>query len=150
MSKGIFSLENKPCEILYDYIDLCFFEEKKDFFDLCINLMKCFCLCNQKETIISFSPTDMFFRDHITKWVYDLSMSYIRQSGIDFTKLRLYQIECIKSNHPIIIENSKAATVIFQFSKRNNCYITTHKTFNRNLEYHVDDKKYIVVVYESL
>jgi hypothetical protein len=96
---------------------------------------------------MSFSPTDMFFKDKLTLWIYEMSMSYIRQSGIDCAKLRLHSIECIRCNDVINIENSKDATVIFHFSDKYNGYITTHKD---KLNFNGDENKYIVVLFERI
>lgn len=150
VSQSIFSLEEKQSDILFEYIDLCFLDYKtyKYSYNSSTSLLNCiFCCRDNSESVLSFSPKDMFFKDKLSQWVYDLSLSYIRQSGIDFVKLRLYTIECIRSSEKIVIENNKAATVIFHFTNKSNGYVTTHKN---NLSYLTDDTKYIVVVFESV
>jgi hypothetical protein len=146
VSKSIFVLKEKQSEIIHDYLDLCFID-KIDTYKT--SLLSCCCCENDKESVMPFSSKDKYFKDNLTKWVYDLSMSYIRKSGIDCTKLRLYTIECIRSPNPIIIKNSKEATVIFHFTDKYNGYVTTHDTHNGILNYSSDERKYIVVVYEA-
>lgn len=147
VSQSIFVLEEKKSQILFEYCDLCFLD-MKSYKLSSSSLLNCLCCCqNDIESVLPFSPKDMFFRDKLTQWVYDLSLSYIRMSGIDCVKLRLYSIECIRSSEEIVIENNKAATVIFHFNDRNNCYVTTHKN---SFNYSGDDRKYIVVVFERL
>ncbi len=145
VSKSIFTLTQNYCHILCEYIDLCFLDiktYKMSLFD-CLN-----CCKDNSEYVMPFSPTDMFFKDKLTLWIYEMSMSYIRQSGIDCAKLRLYSIECIRNgNNDIIIKNCKDATVIFHFSDKYNGYITTHKD---KLDFSGDENKYIVVVFERV
>lgn len=148
VSKGIFVLDEKESEILFEYIDLCFLDVKTYISSSKSNsLLECFCCCRPVESVLPFTPKDMFFRDKLTQWVYDLSISYIRQSGIDCNKLRLYMIECIRSSEDIVIENNKDATVVFHFNEKRSGYVTTHKD---KLNYSTDDRKYIVVVFERV
>lgn len=147
VSKSIFVLNEKESEILYDYIDLCFIDMNTYKKGSGKSLLDCLCCWKNYESVLPFSPKDTFFKDKLTKWVYDLSFSYIRMSGIDCSKLRLYMIECIRSSEEIIIENSKNATVVFNFNDKRNGYVTTHKD---ECSYSVDERKYIVVVFERL
>lgn len=151
VSKSIFVLEEKQSEILFEYIDLCFLDVntyKLSSISSSTSLLSCLCCCRDiKDSIFPFSPKDMFFRDKLTQWIYDLSLSYIRMSGIDCVKLRLYSIECIRSSEEVIIDNNKAATVVFHFNDRRSGYVTTHKD---RMSYSVDDRKYIVTVFEKL
>jgi hypothetical protein len=144
VSKGIFGLSSQCSQILFDYIDLCFFDiktYKMSLFD-CMN-----CCKNNSEYVMPFSTKDLFFRDKLTMWVYEMSMSYIRQSGIDCNKIRLYTIECIRTTDRVLIENSKDVTVIYHFSDKHNGYVTTHKD---KLNFMGDDNKYIVAVFERI
>lgn len=110
VSQSIFVLEEKQSEILFEYADLCFLDMNS--YKTSSSLLSCMCCCRSDiESVLPFSPKDMFFRDKLTQWVYDLSLSYIRMSGIDCVKLRLYSIECIRSSEAIVIENNKALTV---------------------------------------
>jgi len=147
VSKGIFVLDEKESEILFEYIDLCFLDVKTYISSSrSICLFDCCCTRNS-ESVLPFTPKDMFFKDKLTQWVYDLSISYIRQSGIDCNKLRLYMIECIRSSEDIVIENNKDATVVFHFNEKRSGYVTTHKD---KLNYSTDARKYIVVVFERV
>lgn len=147
VSKGIFVLDEKESEILFEYIDLCFLDVKTYISSSrSICLFDCCCARNS-ESVLPFTPKDMFFKDKLTQWVYDLSISYIRQSGIDCNKLRLYMIECIRSSEDIVIENNKDATVVFHFNEKRSGYVTTHKD---KLNYSTDARKYIVVVFERV
>lgn len=148
LSQSIFVLDDKHSNILFDYIDFCFLDINKYNISYTQSLLNLLCCSvDNSESVLPFSPKDMFFKDALTQWVYDLSLSYIRMSGIDCHKLRLYLIECIRSSEQIVIENSKAATVVFHFNKRNNGYVTTHKN---NLSHTSEDEKCIVVVFERL
>ena len=112
VSQSIFVLEEKQSEILFEYSDLRFLDMNSYKSSSSESLLDCLCCFrNDIESVLPFSPKDMFFRDKLTQWVYDLSLSYIRMSGIDCVKLRLYSIECIRSSETIVIENNKALTV---------------------------------------
>lgn len=147
--QSIFVLDINQSDILFEYIDFCFLDINTYKINCAHSLFNLLCCSSYySESVIPFSQKDMFFKDKFTQWIYDLSLSYIRMSGIDCHKLRLYTIECIRSSEKILIENSKAATVIFHFNdKRRTGYVTTHKN---NLSYTSDDQKYIVAVFERL
>jgi hypothetical protein len=146
VSKSIFVLTEKQSEILYDYIDLCFLDNLNTYKNN--SVFGCCCCQNDTESVFPFSLKDKYFKDNLTKWVYELSMSYIRQSGIECINLRLYTIECIRAYEQIIIKNNKTTTVVFHFNDKHNGYITTHDTRKDGLNYSTDERKYIVVVYE--
>jgi hypothetical protein len=148
VSQSIFVLEDRQSEILFDYVDLSFLDMKTYKIPSLFN----FCCClNEYESVFPYSSNSKDIKDikdKLTEWVYELSLSYIRQSGIDCHKLYLSTIECMRSSQEIILNNSKAATVVFHFNnKRDKCYVTTHKD---KLNYSIDDKKYIIVIFERL
>lgn len=149
VSKSIFVLDKINSQILYDYIDLCFF----DFTTFKIHTNFLCCFDDNYESVQPFelfSDNNKFLKDNLSNWLCELSLSYIKQSGIDFTKIRLYSVECIKSIGEIKIKNTKTVTVIFHFNDKNDGYVTTHQTRDKIFSYVVDDSKYIVMVYESL
>jgi hypothetical protein len=141
-SDSIFILNKDQSQIMYEYIDLSFFDSKmyRNYLFDCLN-----CCKDSSEHILTFSPDDMFIKDKITEWVYEMSMSYIRQSGIDCAKLHLHSIECIRASDDILLKNKKDVTVIFHFNGKLSGYVTTHKN---KLDFSGTDKKYIVSVFE--
>ena len=143
VSKSIFVLNNKESEILYDYIDLSFLQ----YINTYTTSFWC-CFRETSESVFPFKEKDTFFKDELTKWINERSLSYLKQSNVH-TNLHLNKIECVKSKDKITIKNSKNATVIFHFNDKENGYVTTHETLYSFLDYTSDDRKYIIVTYES-
>lgn len=143
---NIFVLNNKESEILYDYIDLSFLEHINTY----TTSFWCCCEDNNIESVFPFSKEDKFFKDVLSKWVNELSLSYLKQSNIHSINLRLNKIECIKSYDKITIKNSKNVSVIFHFNDKENGYVTIHENIKSFLNYLSDDRRYIVVTYDMI
>ncbi len=141
VSKSIFVLEDKYSEILFDYINLSFLDIHTYKSS---SIFKCYC-CEDFDSVIVFSKTKREIKDQLTNWVYNLSISYLKQSGINADKMNISLIECIRADDSINLKNTKKATVIFHFNGRTGGYITTHEN---DLNYLIDDRKYIVVTFE--
>lgn len=151
LSHGIFDLDRDKSKILFDYIDFSFLDIKT--YNISSQIFDCLNCCKNDEnyeSVIPFSPKDLVFKDNVSEWLYDLSLYYIRMSGIDCSNLRIYSIEFIRSSgdlREILIENSNAATVVFHFDDKSRCYVTTHKN---KFSYLAEDRKCIITVFERL
>ena len=144
MSKGIFIMKDQTTiDILNEYIDLCLYEYgKKGLFSGIIDC--CFCI-NFNSSLSSHNIYDKEDRDEFIEWIRESSLAYLRSSGIDTVPLTSFFIECISCDDPVLLKNSKDATVIFHINGKQG-YITTHKG---KVNYLIDDKKYLIVAFKS-
>jgi len=150
VSKSIFVLEEKTSEILYDYISLVF-TDKKIYKNKSNSFLLCSC-CNlfelPYESVVSYANiySNKNQTDKFTEWIIDLSKKYLTKSSVYSDKLTVYIIECINviDEDKILIENMNKASVVFHFNDNKNGYVTTHDS---NLNFLVNDRKYIIVTF---
>jgi hypothetical protein len=153
VSKSIFTLEEKNSELLCDYISLVFTDKKinkntktKSFISCCPFFI---CCKMPYESIVSYANiyNNNDKTDKFTKWIIELSKTYLKRSFINPDKLSVCIIECINSSdeeEKILFENSNVATVIYHFNENKEGYITTHES---NLNFLTNDRKYIIVTF---
>lgn len=146
MNKSIFVISNPiTCDILQQYVDLSILEKGKG--GGCLE----WCFCSSFTSAICFTRRGQSFsieesNDDILKWIYRLSIGYLRSSGVDDSKLSLSLIECIHCNDPVLLKNSKDYNIVYHFTGKYG-YITTHSD---KLNYLVDDKKYILLSFDKI
>jgi hypothetical protein len=142
MERGIFLINNiETSQTIQNYIDDTIIQNRN-------KCMACFKLFFDfdVESTVCYKKDQKEFKDEFLKYIYTLAISYIRCSGIDDTYLSLNFIECITSEEPFMLKNSKYANVIFHFNG-NYGYVTTHID---KINYLVDDNKYIVVTFDKV
>ena len=143
--KSIFILKNTiTSDIIQQYIDLSIQERGKGtgcfYWCFGISFNSAVCFTKSEEKNIKDSSDD------ILKWIYDLSIGYLRSSGVNDSNLSLSLIECINCDEPVLLRNSKYYNIIYHFNGKYG-YITTH---TENLNYLVDDKKYILLSFDKV
>lgn len=145
MNKSIFVISNPiKCDILQQYVDLSILEkgEGGGCLEWCFSSSFISAVCFTKRQSFSIEESN----DEILRWIYKLSIGYLRSSGVDDSKLSLSLIECIRCNDPVLLKNSKDYNIIYHFSGKYG-YITTHSD---KLNYLVDDKKYILLSFDKI
>jgi hypothetical protein len=145
----IFYLDNNKKDIINEYIEKTIFEEKTDrtdsVYSLCCNTILMCCDNDTQKSICYNKKDNLNFNNDFTRWIYTLSLFYLRISGISSINFELYSIECIKSfsGQPIHYNNKNTATIIFHCGY-DKSYVSTHDGF---VNCSLNDDKYIIVTF---